>query len=72
MLFINLSGIFLQYQILLECNCNRHSDECVYDPEVEANRQSMDLRGFYEGGGRCLNCKVKLYFIITLFNLLNN
>uniref|UniRef100_A0A1I7Z4Z2 Laminin N-terminal domain-containing protein n=1 Tax=Steinernema glaseri TaxID=37863 RepID=A0A1I7Z4Z2_9BILA len=39
------------------CNCHGHSNECVYDEEVEKNGQSLDIHGRYEGGGRCQNCR---------------
>ena len=40
-----------------KCNCNGHSDKCHYDPEVDANGQSMDIFGNYEGGGVCEECQ---------------
>ncbi|PAV91610.1 hypothetical protein WR25_08453 isoform F [Diploscapter pachys] len=39
------------------CNCFGRSNECVYDEELEKNKQSLDIHGNYEGGGRCLNCR---------------
>src|SRR5690606_26246762 len=41
------------------CNCFGRSNECVYDEELEKNKQSLDIHGNYEGGGRCLNCRVQ-------------
>lgn len=39
------------------CNCFNHAIECVYDPEVDANKTSLDIFGNYEGGGVCQNCQ---------------
>ncbi|KAF7271317.1 hypothetical protein GWI33_015789 [Rhynchophorus ferrugineus] len=39
------------------CNCFQHSTECVYDPEVDRKKLSLDISGKYEGGGVCQNCK---------------
>ncbi|XP_018320894.1 laminin subunit alpha [Agrilus planipennis] len=39
------------------CNCFQHSNECVYDPEVDRKRLSLDIYGKYEGGGVCQNCQ---------------
>ncbi|XP_063239907.1 laminin subunit alpha [Bacillus rossius redtenbacheri] len=39
------------------CNCFGHTEECEYDPEVDARRQSLDIHGNYEGGGVCRNCR---------------
>ncbi|XP_076440495.1 laminin subunit alpha-like [Babylonia areolata] len=39
------------------CQCYGHSDECVFDEEVENMRQSIDIHGNYEGGGVCQNCR---------------
>ncbi|XP_017881365.1 laminin subunit alpha [Ceratina calcarata] len=39
------------------CNCFGHSDECVYDPEVDEKHLSLDIHGNYEGGGVCQNCR---------------
>ncbi|TRY60964.1 hypothetical protein TCAL_05712 [Tigriopus californicus] len=39
------------------CNCHGHSNKCYYDPEVDANRLSMDIQGNYEGGGVCQECQ---------------
>ena len=40
------------------CQCYGHSDECVFDEEVERQRLSIDIHGNYEGGGVCQNCQV--------------
>ncbi|CAL7933589.1 unnamed protein product [Xylocopa violacea] len=39
------------------CNCFGHSDECIYDPEVDEKHLSLDIHGNYEGGGVCTNCR---------------
>lgn len=44
---------------ILACNCHGHADACVYNVTVDAEKRSLNARGEYEGGGVCLNCKVK-------------
>lgn len=39
------------------CNCFGHSDECIYDPEMDEKHLSLDIHGNYEGGGVCQKCK---------------
>ncbi|KAL3275284.1 hypothetical protein HHI36_020052 [Cryptolaemus montrouzieri] len=39
------------------CNCFQHSDQCLYDPEVDEKHLSLDIYGRYEGGGVCQNCQ---------------
>jgi hypothetical protein len=39
------------------CQCYGHTDECIYDEEVPANRSSIDIHGVYEGGGVCQYCR---------------
>ena len=39
------------------CNCLGHSNECIYDEEVDAQSKSLDIFGNYEGGGVCQNCR---------------
>lgn len=43
--------------LFLACNCYGHSDECVYDEEVNRMGLSIDIHGNYEGGGVCQNCR---------------
>lgn len=43
--------------IISACNCFGHSDECIYDGEVDGKRQSLDIYGRYDGGGVCQNCR---------------
>lgn len=50
------------------CNCFGRSNECVYDEELEKNKQSLDIHGNYEGGGRCLNCRVQYRVLIAFSN----
>lgn len=38
------------------CQCYNRATECVYDPEVDAAGLSIDIHGFYIGGGVCQNC----------------
>lgn len=40
-----------------KCNCNGHSEDCVFDEEVAEKKLSMNIRGQYSGGGKCLNCQ---------------
>ncbi|CAJ0584396.1 unnamed protein product, partial [Mesorhabditis spiculigera] len=39
------------------CNCFGRSEDCIYDEELDKNKQSLDIHGNYEGGGKCLNCR---------------
>ncbi|KAM3726093.1 Laminin-like protein [Dirofilaria immitis] len=39
------------------CNCHGHSEECVYEKELDIMHSSLDIHGNYDGGGRCLNCR---------------
>ncbi|KAJ8408959.1 hypothetical protein AAFF_G00239800 [Aldrovandia affinis] len=39
------------------CNCNKHSFDCYYDPEVDQRRASVNLQGESQGGGVCLECQ---------------
>ncbi|XP_078092838.1 laminin subunit alpha-5 isoform X1 [Mustelus asterias] len=39
------------------CNCNGHTFQCVYDPEVAERKGSLNRHGHYEGGGVCINCE---------------
>lgn len=50
-------------QTISACNCFGRSDECVYDEDVFVNRLSLDMEGNYEGGGRCLNCRVRADYL---------
>ena len=45
------------FHLFLECNCHGHADECEYNEEIDKRRLSLDIRGNYEGGGVCKNCK---------------
>ncbi|VDI10069.1 laminin, alpha 1/2 [Mytilus galloprovincialis] len=40
-----------------KCNCHNHADDCVYNATVDARGLSLDIKGEYNGGGVCLNCK---------------
>uniref|UniRef100_A0A915PQH1 Laminin subunit alpha n=1 Tax=Setaria digitata TaxID=48799 RepID=A0A915PQH1_9BILA len=39
------------------CNCHGHSEECIYEKELDKMHLSLDIHGNYDGGGRCLNCR---------------
>ncbi|KAK1157833.1 hypothetical protein AOXY_G24001 [Acipenser oxyrinchus oxyrinchus] len=39
------------------CNCNNHSFDCYYDPEVDRRKASVDINGRYRGGGFCMECR---------------
>ncbi|XP_064094479.1 laminin subunit alpha-like isoform X2 [Macrobrachium nipponense] len=39
------------------CNCFGHTNECLYDEEVDEKNLSIDIFGNYEGGGVCQNCR---------------
>ncbi|XP_047502805.1 laminin subunit alpha-like isoform X1 [Penaeus chinensis] len=39
------------------CNCYGHTDECIFDDEVNSKGLSIDIYGVYEGGGVCQNCQ---------------
>ncbi|XP_030765960.1 laminin subunit alpha [Sitophilus oryzae] len=39
------------------CNCFQHSNECVYDAEIDKKHLSLDIYGNYKGGGICQNCR---------------
>ena len=39
------------------CQCFGHADECFFDPQVEAERRSLNTEGKFEGGGVCIGCR---------------
>lgn len=39
------------------CNCHGHSNECVYDENVDLRGESLDIHGNYDGGGVCQHCQ---------------
>ncbi|XP_037946379.1 laminin subunit alpha-like [Teleopsis dalmanni] len=39
------------------CNCHGHSNECVYEEDIDKKGLSLDIHGRYDGGGKCLNCQ---------------
>ena len=39
------------------CQCFGHADECFFDPQVEAERRSLNTNGKLEGGGVCIGCR---------------
>lgn len=40
------------------CECHGHADACLYNPQVAEGKLSLDVNGYYRGGGQCLNCGV--------------
>jgi len=48
---------FTLFLIITECNCNGHSDQCIYDANVAARNASINLTGDKRGGGVCVNCR---------------
>lgn len=56
-IFITLILIFTLNTLFLACNCFSHSNECIYDEEVDKKGLSLDIHGKYEGGGVCQNCR---------------
>lgn len=65
-------NILNYFDVLTECNCHNHADDCVYNATVAARRLSLNIRGDYDGGGVCLNCKVSIkgqvYIVRGLIN----
>jgi len=51
-------GKFVAAHECERCECHGHADECFFDPQVEAERGSIDARGRREGGGVCIGCRV--------------
>uniref|UniRef100_A0A4W3JCR8 Laminin, alpha 5 n=1 Tax=Callorhinchus milii TaxID=7868 RepID=A0A4W3JCR8_CALMI len=39
------------------CNCNGHAFNCMYDPEVDKHKGSLNTVGRFVGGGVCINCQ---------------
>ncbi|MGH0140359.1 UNVERIFIED_CONTAM: hypothetical protein FKN15_048109 [Acipenser sinensis] len=48
------------------CNCNNHSFDCYYDPEVDRRKASVDINGRYLGGGFCMECQPR---VVVAFNV---
>lgn len=42
----------------IACQCFNHADRCEYDPEIERLGLSVTPEGIFEGGGKCIDCKV--------------
>lgn len=55
-LLLTVTFLTLNFYILA-CNCFEHSNECLYDVEVDQQHLSLDIHGNYEGGGVCKNCR---------------
>ncbi|EDV96510.1 laminin subunit alpha [Drosophila grimshawi] len=39
------------------CNCHGHTNDCMYDEDVNRKGLSLDIHGHYDGGGVCKNCQ---------------
>ncbi|XP_063440155.1 laminin-like protein epi-1 isoform X2 [Mytilus trossulus] len=39
------------------CECYGHTNDCLYDAEIDRLKQSVDVYGDYVGGGVCQNCR---------------
>ena len=50
-------GKFITANDCERCQCFGHSDECFFDPQVEAERRSLNTEGKFEGGGVCIGCR---------------
>ena len=50
-------GKFISANECERCQCFGHADECFFDPQVEAERKSLNTEGQFEGGGVCLDCR---------------
>ncbi len=50
-------GKFITANSCERCQCHGHADECFFDPQVEAERKSMNTEGKHEGGGVCIGCR---------------
>lgn len=40
------------------CQCYGRGSGCVYNSTVDEMNLSIDIHGFYSGGGVCQNCQV--------------
>ena len=45
------------FSFIIACNCFGHTDECIYNEEVDEQNLAIDIFGEYEGGGVCQNCQ---------------
>ena len=54
---VKFFNIIKYFKYFAACNCFQHSNQCVYDQEVDEKRLSIDIHGNYEGGGVCKNCQ---------------
>ena len=43
------------------CQCYGRASGCVYDPDVDEQNLSIDVHGYYSGGGVCQYCQVRFY-----------
>lgn len=59
-LSLHISILYIIILLNLECQCFNHADRCEYDSGVASQGLSVTPEGKYEGGGRCIECKVTL------------
>ena len=52
--------------LMIACNCFGHADECVYNETVATMKLSLNADGFYEGGGVCVGCQVRLQYMLKI------
>jgi laminin alpha 1/2 len=50
-------GKFITANACERCQCYGHADECFFDPQVEADRRSLNTEGTNGGGGVCIGCR---------------
>lgn len=41
------------------CQCFNRANSCYYDENVASAKKSVNTFGIYEGGGVCVDCKVR-------------
>lgn len=54
-------GTHYEPNVCEACQCFNHADRCEYDEEIEQQKLSVTPEGKYEGGGRCIDCRVQFY-----------
>ena len=43
------------------CQCYGRASGCIYDADVDEQNLSIDVHGYYSGGGVCQYCQVRFY-----------
>uniref|UniRef100_A0A4W5KBC8 Laminin subunit alpha 2 n=1 Tax=Hucho hucho TaxID=62062 RepID=A0A4W5KBC8_9TELE len=51
-----MAGTFLTRHVCEKCNCHGKSEECYFNQTVAGNKQSLNSKGEYVGGGVCVGC----------------